>query len=74
MIYFKDQQQKLIWLDAIKKAVSYTNIEDFYEVGEIIGQGKYGVVKKAVHKKTGQEVAVKIVNKQEMPVKDHELL
>lgn len=47
---------------------------DYYEVGEILGKGKFGVVKKAVHKRTRQEVAVKIVKKRELNLKDLELL
>jgi calcium-dependent protein kinase len=47
---------------------------EFYDVGEGLGKGKYGVVKKAVHKRTKLEVAVKIVKKKELNLKDLELL
>jgi len=47
---------------------------DFYDVGENLGKGKYGVVKLAVHKRTKQEVAVKIVKKKDLSLKDLELL
>lgn len=34
-----------------------------YELGDTIGSGSFGKVKKAKHKKTGHEVAVKILNR-----------
>lgn len=61
-------------MDAIKKAIGYANLYDFYELKESLGQGKYGVVKRGIHKKTQKEVAVKIVKKKELSLKDQELL
>jgi serine/threonine protein kinase len=57
-------------MDAIKKAIGYANLYDFYDIKENLGQGKYGIVKKAIHKKTGKEVAVKVVKKKELSLKD----
>lgn len=59
---------------AIKKAIGYSHFFDFYEVQETLGQGKYGVVKKGLHKETGKEVAIKIIKKKDLPQKDKELL
>lgn len=39
-----------------------------------MGKGKYGLVKRALHKKSSREVAVKIVKKKELSLKDIELL
>lgn len=47
---------------------------DFYDLGENLGKGKYGVVKLGTHKRTKQEVAVKIVKKKDLSLKDLELL
>ena len=41
---------------------------------ESLGKGKYGLVKRGIHKKSGREVAVKIVKKKELSLKDIELL
>jgi len=46
---------------------------DYYEVKETLGKGKFGLVKQAVHKKTGKSVAVKMMSKKEMQVSDVEL-
>ena len=35
---------------------------DYYELKEVIGKGKFGVVNLGIHKKTQQQVAVKIYN------------
>ena len=60
-------------MDAIKKVIGYANLFDFYEVKETLGKGKFGLVKTAVHKKTGKRVAVKVMSKTEMTVQDVEL-
>lgn len=61
-------------MNAIKKSIGYANVFDFYELRDNLGQGKYGVVKLGIHKKTGKEVAIKIVKKKDLNIKDQELL
>ena len=39
---------------------------DYYDVGETVGKGQFGLVKLATHKKTGRKVAIKIVKKKDM--------
>lgn len=41
-------------------------LEDHYEVQGQLGAGAYGIVRLATHKITGQQVAVKTVNKENM--------
>jgi serine/threonine protein kinase len=60
-------------MDAIKKVIGYQSLTDFYQMKETLGKGKFGLVKAAVHKKTGKRVAVKIMTKKEMTVQDVEL-
>ena len=62
------------WVEKIKQAIGYTNLHDFYELKESLGKGKYGLVKRAEHKKSSKEVAVKIVKKKDLSLKDIELL
>ena len=38
-------------------------LEKFYHMGEILGQGSFGVVKEATHHTTGKKFAVKAVSK-----------
>ncbi len=61
-------------MTAIKKAIGYANVFDYYEFRESLGQGKYGVVKRGIHKTSQKEVAIKIVKKRDLNLKDQELL
>ena len=72
--YFYNYAEKQKWVSTIKQVIGYSNLFDFYECGEILGKGKYGVVKKGVHKRTRQDVAVKIIKKKDLKLKDLELL
>ena len=60
-------------MQAFKKVIGYSNLFDFYEIKETLGKGKFGLVKSAIHKKTGKTVAVKIMDKKEMDLIDMEL-
>ena len=50
--YLGSQKEKDAWISAIKQATGYASLHDFYDLGENLGKGKYGLVKQAVHKKT----------------------
>ena len=58
-----NKEDKKRWMDVIKKVIGYTNLFDYYEFKKTIGKGKFGLVKSAIHKKTGKQVAVKIMSK-----------
>ena len=42
-----------------------TKINDEYKFGETLGEGSFGTVRRAVHKQTGQERAIKIFKKRQ---------
>jgi PH domain/Protein kinase domain len=71
--YLSSLEEKDKWMRAIKKVIGYSNLFDFYDIKETLGKGKFGLVKSAVHKKTGKHVAVKVMSKKEMSVSDIEL-
>lgn len=71
--YLLDKEAKNKWIEAIKKVIGYSNLFDYYDVKETLGKGKFGLVKTAVHKKTGKRVAVKVMSKKEMTAQDVEL-
>jgi len=66
--YLLNEQDRKKWMDAIKKVIGYAALSDYYEMKETLGKGKFGLVKAAVHKKTGKRVAVKVMSKKEMTV------
>lgn len=74
LYYLSSQEEKEKWIDAIKKVIGYASLTDFYDLKENLGKGKYGLVKRGIHKRTGKEYAVKIVKKKELSLKDLELL
>ena len=59
----------------IKEAIGYMKFTDYYDLKEVIGKGKFGVVNLGIHKKTQQQVAVKIINKDSIKtLEDKELV
>jgi len=51
-----------------------TSVESTYKVGEEIGRGAFSVVKKGVSKKTGEEIAIKFIEKKFVDKQDLMLL
>jgi len=51
-----------------------TAVDSCYKVGDEIGRGAFSVVKKGVNKKTGQEVAIKFIEKKFVDKQDLMLL
>lgn len=74
--YYCDKQEEAIdWINKIKEAIGYQNFLDVYDLTDtVLGNGKFGVVKLGIHKKTKEEVAIKIIKKSEMDLKDMELV
>lgn len=71
--YLLNKDDKAKWMTAIKQAIGYSNLFDYYDIKETLGKGKFGLVKSAIHKKTGKRVAVKVMSKKEMSIQDVEL-
>ncbi len=74
--YYTDNSQiTKEFVEKIKKAIGYVKFLDLYEMKEVIGKGKFGVVNLGIHKKTGQQVAIKILNKENIKTnEDKELV
>jgi tRNA A-37 threonylcarbamoyl transferase component Bud32/Ca2+-binding EF-hand superfamily protein len=64
--YCYDKSSALKWSNSLKQAIGYSNFFDFYEMLDDIGEGKFGLVKLGVHKKTKERVAIKIIKKESM--------
>ena len=72
--YVNNEEDFKKWFEKLKVATGYTNLLDIYEVKEKLGNGKFGLVKLGINKKTGQKVAIKMMSKKNMEEKDLELL
>ena len=73
--YTPDLEISKNFVTKIKEAIGYMKFSDFYEIKEVIGKGKFGVVNLGIHKKTQQQVAVKIINKDSIKtLEDKELV
>ena len=74
-LYFVDNEKDYKnWVEKLKLSTGYTNLTDIYEIEEKIGNGKFGLIKKGINKKTRAEVAIKIMSKKEMTIQDLELV
>ena len=60
----------------LKKGIGYIQFNDYYEIqNKIIGKGKFGIVNLGINKKTGNKVAIKIINKSSLKTEiDKELI
>ena len=61
--YTTDLEIMQNFVSNIKETIGYMKFSDYYEMKESIGKGKFGVVNLGIHKKTKQQVAIKIINK-----------
>ena len=57
----------------IKKSIGFRNFSDFYEIKEIINEGKNSSVNKGIKKDTGEYVTIKKIKKNEDTKKKEEL-
>jgi len=72
--YAEKEEERNSWVNIIKKVVGYANITDYYELKENLGKGKFGLVRVAIHKKSGKRVAIKLMKKLMMTSQDLELV
>ena len=72
--YAIKEEEKTRWLKAIREHIGCFNFSDYYDIRDVIGKGKFGLVRKAIHKATQKEVAFKIMRKSNMKALDLELM
>lgn len=66
ILYFDSTQQQKQWINRLQKVMDYGNVFDYYKFEKTLGKGQFGLVKMAIHLKTGQKVAIKQVKKKNM--------
>ena len=70
VLYAVKPEEQKSWTQSLKKAIGYSDLTDFYELGQTLGTGKFGSVKRARCKETGTTVAVKIIKKSKLSFED----
>lgn len=61
----KNEFEMRKWFEVLKKTINHNKsrqLKDYYDLKEKICEGKYGLVKRAINKKTKQSVSIKIIN------------
>ena len=59
------------WIECIRKVICYYNLNDEYQfLDDILGEGRFGIVRLAEHKIKKQKVAVKVVSKEHLNKSD----
>lgn len=72
--YYADSKEEYNqWLLFIQLATGNYLNNDKYELKEIIGKGKFGLVKKAINKESNELVAVKIISKLALSLEELQL-
>ena len=71
--YCTTKEQRDEWVSKINQKTKFRSIIDVYELKQDLGKGKFGIVKLAVHKKTLEKVAIKVIKKRDVPMQELEL-
>lgn len=74
IFYVNSQKTLNKWVTSLQIAVNQRKIEDFYEIKNNLGEGKFGIVKLAENKITKIKVAVKTVKKSDLRQTEFELI
>ena len=73
-LYFTKENECQSFAKKVKKAINNLSFEDFYELGENIGQGNFAKACKCKNKNSNKLYAVKIIDKTVLKPKDLELI
>jgi serine/threonine protein kinase len=72
--YVESEAEFKVWLEKLRVTTGYIELNDIYDVKEVIGKGKFGLVRLGVHKESKRLVAIKIMNRKQMSNQDQELV
>lgn len=74
VLYADTLMERNSWMTAIQAHANIHNIEDYYTLGKELGVGAFSSVREADSKATGQKYAAKIIEKQDLDMKEREAL
>ncbi|KAK2198460.1 bifunctional EF-hand domain/Pleckstrin homology domain/Protein kinase domain/Protein kinase-like domain superfamily/EF-Hand 1 [Babesia duncani] len=73
-LYVDSKEQYFEWIDCLALAMRQQSLTQLYNVFEQLGQGKFSNVYRGVHKESGYEYAIKIIDKRKISLQERELL
>ncbi|GFE54399.1 calcium dependent kinase CDPK7 [Babesia ovis] len=73
-LYLYTNEEREEWVEALSKAMHQQSLMQLYHIREQLGYGKFSVVYRGVHKETGEEYAIKVVDKTQISCQERELL
>lgn len=72
-LFVDDPDTRRQWSTALKQSAG-SGIKDFYQLGEVLGEGAFAQVKLGIDRETGDNVAVKIIKKNQYDTKEMEYI
>ena len=70
MLYAKSASDRKDWVTALQAAASTLAIQNYYNIGKVIGKGHFSVVHFGTHKKTNKKYAIKVVEKKRIDARE----
>jgi len=74
IFFFKKKEDLEKTLEFLKVNLNIKNIQEDYEMKQNLGKGQFGKVKLGVNKKSGEKVAIKIIEKKRLKGEELELV
>lgn len=72
-LYTINEEERKMWMVALRQALKCADIYNNYKVGEVIGKGAFGEVRSGKIKENKKNVAIKTLLKKKMRMKDYDL-
>ena len=73
-LYASSSAQRQQWMDAIRYHANVHSVEDYYDIREELGVGRFSSVRMGVSKQSGKQYAIKIIDKANIDEKEREAL
>eukprot|EP00485_Elphidium_margaritaceum_P004278 CAMPEP_0202696214 /NCGR_PEP_ID=MMETSP1385-20130828/9518_1 /ASSEMBLY_ACC=CAM_ASM_000861 /TAXON_ID=933848 /ORGANISM="Elphidium margaritaceum" /LENGTH=913 /DNA_ID=CAMNT_0049352331 /DNA_START=76 /DNA_END=2817 /DNA_ORIENTATION=- len=74
VLYSKSRSDRDEWVKCLQMAAATISIKKDYTIGKTLGKGHFSVVHLGTHKESGEECAVKIVDKSHIDAREKEAL
>lgn len=73
-LWTKSYQERELWVESLQQAAETGAVKEYYEIGGIIGRGKFSYVHSCTERRTNKAWAVKVIKKETLSAEDKSLL